>query len=164
MFNKKDMKMICRIITFVSLLSLMASCDNNGKQFVLNEEDYLIFGHFYGVCFGESCVQTYKLTKTKLYKDRIRSYNHKTFDFIVLSDEEFQKAKDLIAYFPPELLEEKNNFIGCPDCADGGGLFVQYVKGGSLRSWHIDQSTTNIPQYLHSFVAKINEKIRIINK
>ncbi len=31
--------------------------------------EYLIFGHFYGECIGEKCVEIYKLNKTQLLED-----------------------------------------------------------------------------------------------
>ena len=49
---------------FASLsLLLIFSCNSNDDELALGENDYLIFGHFYGFCIGENCIQTFKLTK-----------------------------------------------------------------------------------------------------
>ena len=76
----------------------------------------------------------------------------------------FLQVNDLPDFFPNQLLNESETVFGCPDCADGGGLFVQYSKNGNTKSWRIDQDYNNIPSYLHEFVYKVNEKIGIINK
>ena len=66
-------------------------------------------------------------------------------------------------FFPSQLLNEKKTTIGCPDCADGGGLFIQYSENGNVKSWRIDQEKDNVPHYLHNLIDKVNEKIKIIN-
>lgn len=147
----------------ILLLIFICSCTSN-DDIQLNKSDYLIFGHFYGFCVGESCVKTFKLTSDALYEDLNDNYSHESFNFGVLDGDKFEQAKDLINYFPTKLLSEKENIIGCPDCADGGGLFIEYSKNGVIKSWRIDQMKNNVPDYLHDFMDKVNEKILIINK
>ena len=149
---------------FASLsLLLIFSCNSNDDELALGENDYLIFGHFYGFCIGENCIQTFKLTSDELYKNSNKDYFHKSFDFVVLDHAKFEQAKDLLDYFPTKLLSEKEPVIGCPDCADGGGLFIEYSKNGTVKRWNIDQMKGNVPSYLHGFMDKVNEKIALIN-
>ena len=130
----------------------------------LNENDYLIFGQFYGFCVGETCVETFKLTHTKLYEDTLDNYSVTPLNFEALGNDKFELVKDLDTYFPENLLTEKEGDIGCPDCSDGGGVFIEYSKNGIVKSWRIDQFKHNIPTYLHDFMDKVNEKITLINK
>ena len=123
----------------------------------------MIFGHFYGKCKGENCVETFKLTDKGLFEDTIDDRNGQNMKFIQLENEKFLQVKDLVDFFPSQLLNEKKTTIGCPDCADGGGLFIQYSENGNVKSWRIDQEKDNVPRYLHIFIDKVNEKIKMIN-
>ena len=127
--------------------------------------DYLVFGHFYGECMGEGCVETYKLTDTKLYEDTNDNYSGaEPFSFIELPADKFDLVVDLPDDFPTELLEEEDGVFGCPDCADQGGLLIRYAKNGAVRTWRIDQNKNEGPAYLHAFMDRINEKIDLINQ
>lgn len=140
----------------------VCGCSSN-NDIDLNDNDYLIFGHFYGFCIGESCIETFKLTNSALYENTVDNYAHDSFQFEMLPNAEFEKVKDLIDYFPTNLLSEKETTIGCPDCADGGGLYIEYSKNGVVKSWRIDQMQYNVPTYLHDFMDKVNEKIGLID-
>ena len=136
---------------------------NNDDGFSLNERDFLIFGHFYGECLGEACVETFKLTGTKLFEDIVDDYAGETLDFVELSNEKYETVRDLEDFFPSRLLSAKETVFGCPDCADGGGLFIQYSANGKVQSWRIDQDKRQVPDYLHSFIDRVNLKIGLIN-
>ena len=150
-------------ITLILLVTLLISC----KKSNLGENDYLIFGHFYGECWGERCVETFKLTDIKLFEDTTDSYQYQSPNnggFVKLSNYKFKLVKDLTDYFPIKLFNESNTVFGCPDCADQGGLYIEYKKNGNIGHWTIDQRTRNVPDYLHKFIDKVNEKIELINK
>lgn len=152
-----------KIVTFFAILIIISSCKHD-DDISVNENDYLIFGHFYGECIGEGCVETYKLTDTKLFEDTNDSYaGTAPFNFIELGALQFEQVKDLIDFLPPELLNASDTAFGCPDCADQGGLFIQYLKNGNTKSWRIDQSKNQVPEYLYEFMDKVNEKISLIN-
>lgn len=138
---------------------ILTSCQKD--EIIKN--DYLIFGHFYGECAGESCVETYKLTNDKLYEDLNDNYYATSFNFVELSNDKFNDVNDLSDFLPDLLLDENDSTFGCPDCHDQGGLFVSYNKDDELKSWRIDQSKDDVPNYLHDFIDKINEKIALIN-
>ena len=129
----------------------------------LNNEDYLIFGHFYGFCIGENCIEIFKLTNDTLYEDSNDNYGISPLNFEPLDNSKFKLAQDLMLYFPEKLLTENEAIIGCPDCADGGGLYIEYSKNGIIKHWKIDQMKMNVPTYLHAFMDKVNEKISLIN-
>ena len=144
------------------LILFNVSCDKDAR-FELEETDYLIFGHFYGECIGEGCVETFKLTDEKLFEDTYDNYSGEDFNFIELGKDKFEEVKNLAQLFPDQLLNEEESTFGCPDCADGGGLFIQYSDNGKIRSWRIDQVKENVPGYLHDFMDAVNEKIKMIN-
>ena len=148
-------------LTLLIAITMTTSC--NKDCITLNEQNYLVFGHFYGMCAGEGCVETYKLTDMKLYEDLIDDYSGQNLEFVELQNETFAQVSDLVDFFPNQLLSEEETVFGCPDCSDGGGLFIQYSDNGNLKSWRIDQFQNNVPSYLHAFIDQVNEAIVLIN-
>ena len=149
--------------TLLMAIVILTSCNKDEDCITINEQNFLVFGHFYGMCGGEECVETYKLTDLKLYEDILDDYSGQNLDFVELDNETFEQINDLVDFFPNQLLNETDTVFGCPDCSDGGGLFIQYSDNGNLKSWRIDQFQENVPSYLHSFIDKVNEKISLIN-
>ena len=153
-----------KLVLILAAVVILIACTKSDNNMTINEQNFLVFGHFYGFCGGESCVETFKLTDEKLFEDTIDDYMGQNLEFEELESGLFLQVNDLPDFFPNQLLNESETVFGCPDCADGGGLFVQYSKNGNTKSWRIDQDYNNIPSYLHEFVYKVNEKIGIINK
>jgi hypothetical protein len=156
--------MMKKIVVIFSLIGILISCNNDDDSIEINEQNFLIFGHFYGMCFGEECVETFKLTDKKLFEDTIDDYLGQNLEFVELENDKFNKVKNLVDFFPNQLLNDNETVFGCPDCADGGGLFIQYSDNGTVKSWRIDQNKDNVPSYLHNFIDKVNGKIGLINK
>ena len=132
----------------------------------LEGTDYIIFGRYAGFCWGETCVETYKLTNITLYEDTIDYYPYfnATYEFIELTPDKFEVAKDLVNFFPHQLINLKDSTFGCPDCADQGGFVLQYETNADLQTWFIDRRKSHeVPDYLHGFMDKIDEKIDLIN-
>ena len=158
----QDFRGIMKDALLVALLSLTSSCSPDELQ---ETDSYLIFGHFYGKCLGEQCVETFKLTDTQLFEDSRDDFTGTEFSFDrLLGDALFQEVKDLRDALPKELLQSPSGTFGCPNCADQGGLLVQYVEKGSVKTWRIDLFKAQVPTYLHAFVDKVNEKIERINR
>ena len=148
-----------KLVLILAAVVLLIACTKSDNNMTINEQNFLVFGHFYGFCGGESCVETFKLTDEKLFEDTIDDYMGQNLEFEELESGLFLQVNDLPDFFPNQLLNESETVFGCPDCADGGGLFVQYSKNGNTKSWRIDQDYNNIPSYLHEFVYKVNEKL-----
>lgn len=160
------MKLSTRILLLSAFLLVFSSCKkedepNNGVP------DYLIFGHFYGECVGEGCIEIFCLEPTRLLEDANDNYpnsaNYYAADFYELSTTQFNEVNDLMDFFPDTLLSISDVVIGQPDYADGGGLYIEYNVGSTRDFWLIDQDKNNIPTALHAFVDKVNEKIELIN-
>jgi hypothetical protein len=129
--------------------------------------DYLIFGHFYGFCIGESCIQIYKLERDKLLEDSNKTYpRYDEFyegSYMELDKTIFNQVEDIREHFPVEMLNEQDTVYGCPDCADGGGLYVEFKSDSLHRFWLIDQDKSRVPEYLYDFMDIINAKIDLVN-
>jgi len=154
-----------KILFALFTLGILASCnsdDDNGIN--INEDNFLIFGHFYGECGGEGCIETFKLTDKSLFEDTVDDYNGQNMEFIELDNNLFEQVQNITDFFPNQLLNQNETVFGCPDCADGGGLFIQYSENGNIKSWRIDQVKSNVPEYLYNFMDKVNEKITLINE
>ncbi len=151
-------------ISLALVLAASLSC-NKDK---LNKDDYLIFGHFYGECVGEECVELFKIERNKLLEDTKDIYPnaqgvyHGDFS-IELSEDLFNSVEDLYHNFPEKLLDE-NTIIGTPDAGDWGGYYIEYQKDGTKNCWLIDQMKSNIPTYLHPYNDNIRAAIEAINQ
>ena len=157
----KILNYICCLLLVVTIISC-----NNDDDVNLSEDTVLLFGQFYGFCGGPDCIQIFKLEENQLLEDSNDVYPTDTpynGNYTALSTAKFDLVKDLIDDFPADLLNETATTLGCPDCADQGGYYIEYGKDGNTQHWKIDTDRSNVPQYLHNFMDKIDEKIAIIN-
>lgn len=149
------------VLIFVLATFLFMAC--NSDDDTVQTGDYLIFGHYYGMCGGEECVEIFKLTDSKLFEDTNDNYTLDNLNFRELDQAIFDQVKDLKNAIPQQLLTDETTVFGCPDCADGGGLYIQLSDNGKLSTWNIDQIKENVPEYLHDFMDEVNQKIAVIN-
>jgi len=159
------------IISFVVILFSGLACEKDCNCAGTGQFEYMIFGHFYGECGGEGCVEIYRLDKEKLYEDSTDVYPNGLApyagQYYQLSDEKFQLVKDLIYEFPEALYAEPNTVIGMPDAGDWGGIYVEMKfkdDPGLSGFWLLDQMESNMPQVYNDFVDRINEKIALIHQ
>ena len=149
------------LITTCLTIVLLTSCEKEDVE--LSKSDYIIFGHFYGECIGEQCVEIFRLEQEKLFEDTKDKYpNGNTFyegNYVQLSLQKFNSTKDLTNSFPTDLLNETNTVIGQPDAGDWGGLYIEYNFNGVRKFWLLDQMKSNVPTKYHDFIDKVNEKI-----
>lgn len=165
------MKRITYFVLFALGMASLSACDKECDCVGTGEFEYMVFGHFYGECGGEGCVEIYKITEVALYEDSTDVYPGNLYPYAglyrLLPDEKFQLVKDIIYEFPEALYGELNNVIGMPDAGDWGGIYVEmkYSNEEALSGfWLLDQMESNMPQVYNDFVDKINEKIAIINQ
>ena len=62
------MKNIKYLLFSLFALLFLSACNSDDDAAHANPE-YLIFGHFFGECIGEGCVEIFKLDADKLYED-----------------------------------------------------------------------------------------------
>lgn len=129
------------------------------------------FGHFYGFCGGEGCVEIFRvdLDQEKLFED-VNDFYPRTDTLydgnfgIELTDDKYQQVKDLLQYVPTGLYQENQTVLGQPDAGDWGGIYFEMQLAEGRRFWLLDQMDNNMPQEYNDFVDKINEKIAMINE
>ncbi len=165
-------KFIFSLVAIVLVL-LSLSCDKKDAMVspAPGELAYFIFGHFYGECGGEGCIEIYKLENERLWEDTTDVYptSETPYDgiYISLPKIKYELVKDIIDYFPEELYNETVNYIGQPDAGDWGGIYVEikYVDAAAKSGfWLLDQNSSNMPDVYNNFVTRINEKIILINQ
>lgn len=159
----KLLKLPSLLLIFILFAS---SCKKD--EALIAEDDYLIFGHFYGFCGGEQCIEIFKLNASQLFEDQSDNYplaNQGFYNgvFNALPDSKFQVSKSLIADFPIDLLNLTDTIIGCPDCLDQGGIYLEYNFSGVHRFWIIDNIDLNQDAYLINYKQKVRDKITEIN-
>ena len=153
-----------KIIIFIGIVFIcfaLNSCKTN--DLVLSEGDYLVFGEFHGECRGEGCIEIFRLENGKLFEDTKDIYpNSKSFyvaNYVQLNNEKYEAIKDLITYFPHDLLNEKSTVIGEPDAGDWGGFYIEYNFNGIHKMWLLDKMKTNVPAKYHEFIDQLDVKI-----
>lgn len=154
------------------LLLISISCEKEDDvNDATGEFEYMIFGHFYGECGGENCVEIFRFDMHHLEEDTLDTYPNSstayTGAYVPLSNAKYELVKDLVDSFPMELYDEPENVLGQPDAGDWGGAYVEikYVNDPARSGfWLLDQNTNNMPMIYNDFVARINEKILLIHQ
>jgi hypothetical protein len=163
-----------RYALFLLLLTAAVSfpgCEDECDCAGTGNFEYMIFGHFYGECAGEGCVEIFKIENGKLYEDSTDVYPNGTTayqgQFYALPDAKYQLVKDLVDDFPNELYDETEHVIGMPDAGDWGGIYVEIKHANAPAQsgfWLLDQMESNMPEAYNIFVDQINEKIHLIQE
>lgn len=161
------MKITLIFITALLLISCeKETVDEKEIETTMNyADDTFIFGHFYGECIGENCIEVFKIEDGKIYEDTSGSYPNGTddnFAWLLLENEKFEKAKSFPEFFPSELLSEIDQVIGMPDAGDWGGYIIGKMDDDELRIWLIDTMVENIPEYLHEYNDRIENVIDLM--
>lgn len=155
-------------LLFIISFLLVASCNKQNEQPNPSTNNYILFGHFYGFCAGEQCVEIFKLHEEELYEDTNDIYpSSETFyegKFVELNREKYDLVKALLDKVPSELMLESKHVIGSPDAADGGGVYFAIFDDKETKFWLIDQFDHNIPEYLRPFKNEINNAFAMINQ
>ena len=152
------------LMVLASLLIFM-SCNKEEDRDPNSNTATLTFGHYYGFCQGEECIEIFKLTNSELSEDTTDQYPGQQFYngmFIALSQEKFELTKDLLDHFPQDLFSENDSIIGMPDAGDWGGYYIEYNDGIRHRSWLMDKMQSNVPTKYHSFMDQMDQKILLL--
>lgn len=148
-----------RFTFFILALLVLNSCDKSEKT------DYLIFGKFYGFCVGDDCVKMFKVTENNLYQENSPDYpsdEKYKGNFSSKVNDKLSIAKPLLSMIPAKLKDEETT-IGCPDCADQGGVFVEFTAEGKTYFFRIDNFRNDVPVYLHEFLDEIDAVLKELN-
>ncbi|MGB0431305.1 MAG: hypothetical protein ACPGLV_12590 [Bacteroidia bacterium] len=155
-----------RLFFILSFLSLTISCQDKFND--SRTPEYLIFGEFYGMCNGETCVEIFKIDHNNLYEDENDNYpnslNISDTKFNLLDKEKYELVRELINDFPSALLAESEHTLGCPDCHDQGGFYIEYKNQNDHQFWIIDQNLGAVDKNLHAFLHQVSESIALIKQ
>ena len=145
---------------FTGILSCSEE-DPSSDQF-----DYLIFGTFYGECIGEECIEIFRIEDGKLFEDLDDRYpdggSQESGNYMELSEEKYQEVKNLYDTIPELLWALTDGTIGCPDCTDGGGVYVEIQRGDENKFWVLDNFLNRIPEPYHEIVNTIHDSVNKI--
>lgn len=163
------MKKLYGFLIAALVISISACSDDDANDVDPTSTDVvLLFGQFNGFCGGEGCIEIFKLEGTTLSEDT--NDNYPTIDtapydgdFVALAPEKYDLVKTIINEIPEQLLDESNQVFGCPDCADQGGYYLEYIKDGVHQYWLFDADVANNPAQYHNLINEISAKVQLIN-
>jgi hypothetical protein len=138
-------------IALILLLAIgLVSCEKTEL-----EPDYFVFGHFFGFCAGEQCIEIFKVEDGKLYEDNKDTYPSQTEPYegnwTLLADSLYQSVTHLEGMLPQGLVDTSATVIGVPDAYDQGGLYIGQRLNGEERFWLLDLGFQELPAYMQSF-------------
>ena len=145
----------------IACMGLLA-CEPSGIEPV-GDYQYFIFGHFYGECMGEGCVEIFRIKDGKLYEDTRDRYPdfgsayHANWEKRDQSD--YELVKNLPPQLPKGLRDIRDKVVGQPDAGDWGGLYIEMKDSSGRKYWFVDKNTTNLPGELHAFVNAVGQAV-----
>jgi hypothetical protein len=153
-------------VLLVLIIFFLTTCKKENST--PHDDKYIVFGHFYGNCEGEGCIEIYKLEHNKFSEDiRDAHPSFKKFyegNFVQQSHEKYNMVKGLLDSFPMEILSEMDTVLGEPDAGDWGGLYIEYYKSGSRRFWLLDKNKDYAPKKYHHIIDLLDNKIKMVIK
>ena len=132
-----------RALTLLIAVALLAGARVYAQRVVL---DKLVFGTYYGMCRID-CINIYCVESNQLQKDDSVTYGKLDWFYYFTPTRKMDAAKHkfakgLLSQVPMELLSRNRTTIGCPDCADQGGIFIQAMSGPVSATLKLDITDT----------------------
>ncbi|HBH24949.1 MAG TPA: hypothetical protein DDY13_16210 [Cytophagales bacterium] len=153
-------------IWILALLGLIASCNsietNDLEKQSVENDDYIVFGRFYGYCLGEKCIDIYKFTDQKILEDSRDQYPNYIESYPGSFDQDltenwYKYAEIHLPEVPVALFQEQDTIVGMPDAADWGGVYFEINQNGEKRYWLLDNNSDNLPEYLVDFKNALHD-------
>jgi len=161
-------KTLLAIFSSAALIITLASCQmddiGGGTDPDTERTGAIIFGHFHGMCQGETCVETFKIENGILYEDTNDDYSKQTpYTWVELTQEQYKAVEDIWDAVPDQLMQQPSQTFGMPDAYDQGGYYIEIDKyTNNLYRWRIDSNKEDIPEYLHPLIDAIREKVELL--
>lgn len=134
-----------RYFLFLFLLIGLTGCTGDDETI---HGDYLVFGKYHGECFGDQCIQIFKIENDSLFADTLRLYPSAQTPYSglyqPLAQNQFDSTKNLLDVIPQQILSLKNTIIGQLDAADQGGFYIEIKTNEGIRYWLIDTDRSGI--------------------
>ncbi|MFC5046075.1 hypothetical protein ACFSTE_05075 [Aquimarina hainanensis] len=151
---------------------VLHSLFKNDKKLNLENLDYLIFGRFYSDNYG--AYNIYKLTHSALFVDRREIWHNKrhtqagyTFKGEIMSEEQFQIAKNLINQVPNDILDESLKGFYTIGNKNEDKLILEVSDGKLKKKITIDEyeiDTEELPIELKKFRRLIENKVKQLDR
>lgn len=140
-------------------LVLLLGCKKSETNPTNAEYQYFIFGSYAGEC-GGNCAAIFKLENQQLFADDGLVYftgsDNIPFQNTSLSAEKIALAVTLSEQIPNSLFDQPDGLIGCPDCHDQGGYFVEVkLSNGEVRRWNIDPDEADFKPFCDAIRATV---------
>lgn len=174
-------------LIFIGLLILVIACgptvksatQDSGEQTTASvtegrdgRAERIIFGRYCGKC-RYRCATMYQLnmtgTSNTLYMDTTDSfkdnYSTPTCNTPVKDAKKLALANSIVSKIPEQLYrtDETNVRFGCPDCADGCGLYFEITQGKKLKQFYIDTNVGQLKDEMKDFAVALTAVIDQLN-
>lgn len=144
------------LLLFCSAIVFLSSCDKkDSPDTVTLPSDYFAFGNAYGMCNG-NCAHFFLLKNDTLYTDSMdRMTNPWLFSKVPSSSDKALNLRKILNNFPKYFYMNNGTTIGCPDCADHGGIYIEFMQNGVLKKYSIDTEVEKQPIEIRAFVKDL---------
>lgn len=165
MIQRINMKLSLLLISSFLVPTLFTS---GCRKDPVAKDGYIVFGHFYGFCEGEQCIELYKYENGVLYEDQRDQYPPSALPYngrwVKLRDGLKGYADDIQSNKPDSMMMFTDSIFGMPDAVDQGGVYFELKEGDSFHYWVMDNSPSALPEYLRPFAALIRERSRSLSE
>ena len=137
------------ILTLGVLIVLTGSgcrkCDKETGETWPPTKFELVFGHYYGECFGD-CFHVFGTSNGKLFEDQLAQWYTLDYAFAAtntLSQANYDSIEHLLHLIPDTLRNSNKEVYGSPDSHDQGGIYIGLDVGTNReRIIRLDQDDT----------------------
>lgn len=133
----------------------------------------IVFGRYCGKCRGH-CATMYQLnmagSSNTLFMDTTDSFRDNfgmpSCNTPVKDPKKLALANSIVSKIPAELYntESENERFGCPDCADGCGLYFQVTQGKKIKQFYIDTDVSQLKGNIKDFAIALTAVIDKISE
>ena len=142
------------MLFFISLF--LFSCQNGYEKVEVNDIS-IKSGIFFGFCIGYCKSEIEIVNRDVVFI--ASSWSDPNYPDIMLNDNiSIQEWDSLIESVDMDSLLSLDDIIGCPDCADGGGEWIEITKVDTLKRVTFEYGETV------ESIQSLIEKVRVIRK
>jgi hypothetical protein len=154
--------LISGALAFLTIVTL-SNCDKEETGVRPSNFESFTFGTHFCFCTG-TCAILYEISEEALRAGEGTGClpQDYTFDGVVLTQDKYAIAKQLIDEFPDKLIQDSQDTYGCPDCADQGAYYLQMRNQGETRTWRLDTFTEDLPAWLRSYQQSVQEVLEAL--
>lgn len=146
------------LLSIVIVFTLSCKKENSITPLDLSSGDYFIFGKYAGFCSG-NCARFFVIKDNNIYSD-LNDYFYSAdslkFNSSPMEVSKYNIAAPLLTDFPTYLNNHKNETFGCPDCTDGGAVYIILKQGGIISHWNVDNFIQNQPEEIKDYIARVH--------